>query len=344
MEATDIDRHGRILLFGSIIGGSHAFILDGGNLTDLGDLDPVWKYSGAESMNDRAVAVGYSQVGQDLHACIFANGQVTDLHDPTVMEVASYATAVNRDGWTVGWSESNPGIGGINHVYRAFLFDGSHAIDLSAGTPSISFANAINDFGVVVGYNFDAVTGVATALLWQNGVAIDLNTLVDPALGWHLDAASDVDNEGRICGSGTLNGVADTPFILEPPCKGTFTSYGSDCAGTGGLVPALFGAGCPAPDRDFALQIVDGLPGAVGFLFVGTGTGTIQVKPGCDLQVLPLLGPILPFTLDSLGELWIREHLPPATPTFDVNLQGICIDVGAASGVSSTQPLAVHFE
>jgi hypothetical protein len=68
------------------------------------------------------------------------------------------------------------------------------------------------------------------------------------------------------------------------------------------------------------------------------------VKPGCDLQVLPLLGPILPFTLDSLGELWIREHLPPATPTFDVNLQGICIDVGAASGVSSTQPLAVHFE
>lgn len=348
-EATDTDRKGRILLSGESR-AFHAYLLDGGYLTDLGTLDPRWDYSQAVSMNDRGVAVGDSEVsggpiGSAPHACLFANGQVTDLHDPTVMEAASHAYDVNRDGWVAGWSESNFWLGGPPpHVHRGFLFDGTHVIDLSAGTPSFSFANAINDFGAVVGDNWDPTTGISTALLWQNGTAIDLNTVIDPALGWHLDDASDIDNEGRICGIGTLNGVAGTAYILEPPCKGTFTPYGTSCPGTGGLSPTLSGTGCPEPDRDFALEIVDGLPGAVGFLFIGTGSATLPVKPGCDLQVLPLAGPILPFTLDSLGELWLREHLPPGTPIFDVNLQAFGFDPGAAYGVSSTQPLALHFE
>jgi probable HAF family extracellular repeat protein len=344
-EATDVDRKGRILLGGSSR-SFRAYVLDGGNLVDLGVLDPRADESDAWSMNDRGVAVGDSAVGlvPVPHACLFANGQVTDLHDPSVMEAASYSSDVNRDGWVVGWSESNPGFGGGTHVLRGFLFDGSHAIDLSRGTPSMAFAKAINDFGVVVGDAWDPATGTSTAVLWQNGVTIDLNTLIDPSLGWHLDGATDIDNEGRICGSGTLNGVPATAYILEPDCKGTFTSYGSGCSGTGGIEPVLSGTGCPAPDRDFAIQIVDGLPGGVGFLVVGTGTGTITVKPGCDLQVLPLVGPILPFTLDSLGELWLREHLPTGTPIFDVNLQAICFDPGAAYGISSTAPIALHFE
>ena len=343
-SANDIDRKGRIALFGVYFGSFHAFLLDGGNLTDLGVLDRFLNYSEPISMNDRGVVVGDSSVSSGSHACVFANGQVTDLYDPTVMEANSYAIDVNRDGWVVGWSETSYGSSGAPPVDRGFLFDGSHAIDLSAGTPSMSFANAVNDFGVVVGDEWDSTTAVKTALMWQNGVTIDLNTVIDPALGWHLDSANDIDNEGRICGTGTLNGVAGTAFILEPPCKGTFTSYGSGCAGTGGLVPTLSGTGCPAPDRDFALEIVDGLPGGIGFLFIGTGTATLPVKPGCDLQVLPLAGPILPFALDSLGELWIREHLPPGTPIFDVNLQAIDFDPGAAYGISSTQPLALHFE
>jgi probable HAF family extracellular repeat protein len=341
--AIDIDRKGRIALIGNPVTSSHAYLLDGGNLVDLGVLDPVADHSEATRMNDRGVAVGDSLVGQFPHACLFANGVVTDLHDPTIMLPGSFAIDVNRDGWVVGWSEDTRLVG-VNHDTRAFLFDGTRAIDLGGGTPSLMRAAAINDFGVVVGSSYDSATRVSTALLWQNGVTIDLNTLIDPSLGWHLDGASDIDNEARICGSGTLNGVPGMAWILEPDCKGTFTSYGTGCPGAGGVEPAFSGTGCPAPDRDFALQIVDGLPGGVGFLFVGTGTGTIGVKPGCDLQVLPLVGPIFPFSLDALGELWIREHLPTGTPIFDVNLQGICFDPGAAYGISSTVPLAVHFE
>ncbi len=213
------------------------------------------------------------------------------------------------------------------------------AHNFPAGT---SAALGINDFGEIVG-NYTTVNGTPSAFHWRDGVVTDLNTFVDPASGWVLEGASGIDNEGRIIGRGSVNGVGSA-FILEPHCKGTFTSYGSDCPGTGGIVPTLRGTGCPTPDRPFAVELLDGLANAIGFLFVGSGTGSVPVKPGCELQVLPLAFAPELIILDDLGRMWREEELPAGTASFDLNVQVLLLDPGAARGISATKPLALHFE
>jgi hypothetical protein len=53
---------------------------------------------------------------------------------------------------------------------------------------------------------------------------------------------------------------------------------------------------------------------------------------------------VIPIVLDSLGEWWDHENLPSGTPTFDLYLQALFFDPAAAYGVSSSKPLALHFE
>ena len=343
--ANDIDERGRIvvdgIVYGSYTRGWRTYLFDGGTLLDLGVLDPSSSTSSAVALNDRGVAAGWSTFGPNSHACLFENGHVTDLHVPVVMKDTSSATALNRHGWVVGSYSKNPILGGTPET--AFLWDGSAITDLSALSPPMRRALAINDFGVAVGATYTAVSTPVHACSYENGVVTDLNTLVDPALGWLLVVANDIDNEGRITGTGTLNGV-DAGWILEPDCKGTFTLYGHGCAGTAGVEPRLVATGCPAPDRPFAFEVRDGLANGLGFLFLGLGNGTIQVRPGCDLQVAPLTLPIVPLLLDGLGGAWLEERLPVGTPTFDLNLQALCFDPGAARGLSATKPVALHFE
>jgi hypothetical protein len=44
---------------------------------------------------------------------------------------------------------------------------------------------------------------------------VDLNGLIDPASGWTLAAARDINDSGWIVGTGTLNGQARA-FLLTP--------------------------------------------------------------------------------------------------------------------------------
>lgn len=93
---------------------------------------------------------------------------------------SSFALDINDKGQIVGLSNA-----------RAFLFTKrTGMIDLGtlAGGDN-SVARAINNRGDIVGSS-----GTATAphaFLYTDGVMIDINTLVDPALGWEFDAAHD---------------------------------------------------------------------------------------------------------------------------------------------------------
>lgn len=344
-EAHDVEERGRIVGVGydTMTFLSHAFLFDHGIVTDLGSLHGGTDSSLAVAVNRHLVAAGESSTagGASRHACRFDASGVLDLHDPTLMGGApSWSSAIARDGSIAGGY-------GFPIGTRSFLWDGSKVVDLSSIIPGRSRVLGMNDFGDLVGWYDQWSTGTTfqlSAFAVHHGVFTDLNTVIDPASGWSLVSATDIDDEGRIVGEGTLGTSMLFAFILDLPCKGTFTPYGSGCAGTGGLEPTLRGVGCPAPDRDFALEIVDGMPNAVGLIALGTGTATIQIKPGCDLQVLPLAPPLLPLVLDSFGESWNPSLLPIGTPIFDLNLQALFFDPGAAYGISSSKPLALHFE
>jgi len=322
---------------------SHAFLFDGGNVVDLGSLHGGADSSLAVAINRHLAVAGesYSAISATRHACRFDSSGVLDLHDSSVMGTnPSWSSDIARDGAIAG-------VYGNLFATRSFLWDGTKVVDLSSVIPGRSQLLGMNDFGDLVGWYDPIGTGTTfflSAFLVHHGVFTDLNSIIDPALGWGLSSGTDIDNEGRIVGSGSLGTSLLYAFIIEPPCKGSFTPYGSGCAGMNGVEPQLRGVGCPAPDRDFALEIVDGVPNASGFLFLGTGTSTLQVKPGCDLQILPLVLPFLPITLDAFGEAWNQALLPVGTPTFDLNLQALFFDPGAPSGISSTRPLAMHFE
>ena len=336
-----IDRHGRIC--GGLLtspGTGHGFLFDQGFVTDLGAL-PGGRSSIALAMNDHQEEVGYSSVGAYFHAVLFDGTGVHDLHDPTqITGPGSEAADIDRFGRIAGQATFKLSTGGFRQ--SMVMWDHGLVTDLGAGLSRDSAAHAMNDFGDVVGDVAAAPFGTR-AILFHAGTAIRIATLIDPTLGWTLITATGIDNEGRIVGTGLLNG-SWAAWILEPVCLGTFTPYGTGCAGTGGLEPVLAGTGCPAPDRDFALAIEDGLPNALGFFFAGTGTNTIQVRPGCDLQVVPLLIPPVAIALDGFGEWWNQQHLPAGTPTFDVNLQALFFDPGAAHGISATKAVTLHFQ
>src|SRR5262249_22492558 len=80
---------------------------------------------------------------------------------------------------------------------------------------SSSFANSINDAGLVVGSFLDwhDITG-SHAFLWQNQSGIDLNVLIDSSGGWLLQNAWDINERGDIVGDGTLDGFQDHAYLL----------------------------------------------------------------------------------------------------------------------------------
>ena len=73
----------------------------------------------------------------------------------------------------------------------------------------------INAQGVMVGIMWNDAQEERAFVFDAAGGVQDLNALVDPALGWTLQFARDVNDAGQIVGSGTVDGVA-REFLLSP--------------------------------------------------------------------------------------------------------------------------------
>jgi len=324
-----------------------AFTLENGVLTDLGTLQATPSIGSIPNAIDpygNVVGRSTSDGGFD-HAVIWKNGQITDLHALAgIPGRVSEALDINRFGVVVGAAD----FGADFLDYKtATVWANGQATNLGTlGGPGAlpvieSFARAINDLGEIVGTSVTSTFEVH-ACIWRDGAIVDLNSLINPSLGWILANAHDIGNDGKIVGEG-FHGGAVRPFVLIPNCLGSYDVYGAACAALA-VTPKLTGFGCPSPGQPFALEVSGGPQNGTGMLFLGAGTGVGNVVPTCALQILPLYPLAFPIAFDSLGVSFLNAELPATTPSFDIELQSLFAAPAAPFGVTGTQPLTLHFQ
>jgi probable HAF family extracellular repeat protein len=213
---------------GQVVGtsGIRAFLWEDGEMRDLGAVSGTENAgSRGNAINERGQVAGSSQTdvltstgGRVTHATLWDRERAIDLGtlgEPTDFSVAF---GLNERAEVVG--ESVVGRVGSTTVYHAFLWAGGWMIDLHPEALGLrhSRATAVNDHGEAVGhasgfYGFPTIDG--KAVLWRNGVAVDLNQRIPAGSGWVLRSAERIDAAGHIVGYGSFEGQTRA-FLLVP--------------------------------------------------------------------------------------------------------------------------------
>jgi probable HAF family extracellular repeat protein len=187
--------------------GSPSFTNIGALLAPLGVTRSV-----ANDLNESNVAVGWV-ILQDFS--IPARGfrfvppdQVELL--PTFGIYDDTPRAINESGQIVGECGVAPGL------QHACVWSGGTITDINPFAAEHSGANDINDKGEIVG-SFLPTLGSSNvfAFLRTGGQTIDLNTLIAPGSGWHLEIAYGINEHSQIVGRGLHNGLSRA-FLLTP--------------------------------------------------------------------------------------------------------------------------------
>jgi probable HAF family extracellular repeat protein len=224
--ATSVNNRGQAVGYSYVDGEMrHAFLYSNGVMTDIGSNGG---YSGALGINEAGEVVGFASDTPFgiAHAFVYSNGVTTVINPFGGPDNEGFATGINHKGQVVG-----QGITPEGNV-RAFVY--SNGLSRGLGTlrgGHNSAAYAVNNRGLIVGiadYPYRTVCWdpyTATYLpciryaqhgfLYDQGVMMDLNSLIPEDEGWDLEWAFDINDRGQIVGYGRLNGVYRA-YVLTP--------------------------------------------------------------------------------------------------------------------------------
>lgn len=220
--------------FGGQESPAHAFIYSNGTMHDIGTLGGPM--SSGLAINSAGNIVGSSLTGSvswQQHAFYYSAVDDT-MHDlGTLGGEHSQANGINGAGHIVGWAWCADG-----HS-EAFVYSLSEKTMRGLGSTVggmnafSSGANGVNENGEVVGWwSPDGFSRRAFVSFGDidptSGSMIDINTLIDPGLGWTLVEARAINDNGAIVGFGIDPSGIDRGFLLTPasvPCPGLATGF-----------------------------------------------------------------------------------------------------------------------
>jgi probable HAF family extracellular repeat protein len=184
------------------------------------------KVSTGNAINDRGQVAGISGICDQAvgrlsarHMALWENGVPTEIES---FGAGAWNTpmAINNKGVVVGFANA-AGTQGITFNERPFLWTEQDGID-DLGTldgDTRGQALGINNRGQVVGLSREAGGGGLTAVTWQNGEVIDLNSLA-PGYDGHLLYANDINNAGVFTGQAISAESGEAVAFVATPDDG----------------------------------------------------------------------------------------------------------------------------